>query len=61
VPELITKFDDLILIPKKFGITFLCPLCGNRTRNDGAGLPPVCTGPHPSLDEHLPEPMVRIS
>jgi hypothetical protein len=36
---------------------FRCPVCGNTVRND-SDMEPLCTGPHPSLDEHPPEVMV---
>lgn len=38
---------------------FRCPICGNTVVNDQE-MEPVCTGPHPSLDEHPHEPMVRV-
>jgi len=33
---------------------FVCPVCRARWRNDAKNMPPLCTGPHPSLDEHEP-------
>lgn len=54
----------LILIPgqqiRKIGVNvFQCPVCGNRFRYDDE-YEPMCTGPHPSLDEHEPAVMVRL-
>jgi hypothetical protein len=54
------RFDHLVLRPEKRGVpTFRCPLCRSVARND-AGMEPMCTGPHPSLDEHEPTVMVRV-
>jgi len=53
------RFDHLVLRPQSTGINFRCPLCGARARNN-QGMEPMCTGPHPSLDEHEPTVMVRV-
>ncbi len=60
VARILRRFDHLVLDPQTVVVVYVCPLCGNKCRTDGAGLEPVCTGPHPSLDEHPHEPMVRI-
>ena len=39
---------------------FECPVCRNRARNDARDMPPLCTGPHPSLDEHPPTLMALL-
>lgn len=36
---------------------YVCVLCGNQVREQYA---PICTGPHPSLDEHEPLMMERL-
>jgi hypothetical protein len=38
---------------------YRCPVCRKIEANDQR-LELVCTGPHPSLHEHPPEPMVSI-
>jgi hypothetical protein len=38
---------------------FRCPVCRNEFRYDDE-YEPICTGPHPSLDEHEPAVMVRV-
>ncbi len=45
----------------QMGVTFRfrCPMCGNRMDNDQM-MQPMCTGPHPSLDEHPPVVMEYI-
>lgn len=54
--------DTIVLRPTKNGVlVFRCPLCGNTARSEYAGLEPCCTGPHPSLDEHPMEVMVRVT
>lgn len=54
------RFDALVLDPQKRGVpVFVCTVCGNQARNDAAAMAPMCTGPHPSLDEHEPTVMVR--
>jgi len=40
------------------GFTFVCPVCGNRFRNDQR-LEPMCTGPS-FTDDHPPEIMVEV-
>lgn len=57
--KIAAKLDHLVLRPDSAGINFRCPRCGNRMRND-QGMEPMCTGPHPSLDEHEPTIMVRV-
>lgn len=57
--------DKGIVIPGshvvKHGVLeFTCPVCANRARGDDA-YEPICTGPHPSLDEHEPAVMVRTA
>ena len=54
------RFDTIAgVAPQGKGIDFKCPLCGGRARND-QGMEPMCTGPHPSLDEHPPTIMRRV-
>lgn len=36
---------------------YRCPLCGARFRFDDF-YEPMCTGPHPSQDDHAPEVMI---
>ena len=56
------RFDRLVLDPVKRGVVvFVCPVCKNRTRTDGNGMEPACTGPHPSLDEHPLTPMRKVA
>jgi len=59
IERLQKQFDQLVLRPRKHVVWYRCLICGNRFGHDGAGLSPVCTGPHASLDEHPHEPMVR--
>ena len=45
---------------RKKGVNlFRCPVCANTFRNDD-DYEPVCTGPHPSLDEHRPVVMIKV-
>lgn len=41
------------------GFTFKCPMCGTTMLNDQM-MQPLCTGPHPSLDEHPPTVMEYV-
>ncbi len=41
------------------GFTFKCPMCGTTMVNDQM-MQPLCTGPHPSLDEHPPTVMEYV-
>jgi len=52
-------WDDIVLGVGKRGIDFVCPVCRAKFRNDASNLPPLCTGPHSSLDEHPLAEMVR--
>jgi hypothetical protein len=52
-------WDDLILGTGPTGFEFVCPTCKSRYRNDAENMPPLCTGPHPSLDEHEPTVTLR--
>jgi hypothetical protein len=55
------RFDRLVLGTTKRGAAvFACPVCANRVTHDGTGIGPVCTGPHPSLDEHDHTEMVLV-
>lgn len=47
-------------VVKKDVLEYECPLCGNRTRSDIAGLEPCCTGPG-IRDEHPMEVMRLLS
>lgn len=51
--------DTIVLQPQTHALVYFCPMCGSRTRSNLAGMEPVCTGPHPSLDEHEMTPMMR--
>ncbi len=45
---------------RKKGVNlFRCPVCRNEFRYDDA-YEPMCTGPHPSLDEHEPAVMTPV-
>lgn len=45
---------------RKQGVNlFRCPVCRNEFRHDDE-YEPLCTGPHPSLDEHEPAVMVKV-
>ncbi len=39
--------------------TFRCPMCRTIRKNDQM-MQPMCTGPHPSLDEHPPVVMEYV-
>lgn len=52
-----------IIIPGEFvtkvgAFVFRCPVCRKAERFDDA-YEPICTGPHPSLNEHEPRVMAR--
>ena len=55
---LVLPGGGVLFQPTWHGVEFIYPVCGNRFRQDLTD-PPVCTGPHPSLDEHLPAVMRR--
>jgi len=52
-PALVLPGTELIL---RDVFVFRCPLCANEFRYDDP-YEPLCTGPHPTLDEHGPEVM----
>jgi hypothetical protein len=53
--------DDLealtMQVVKRNVLEYVCDVCGNRYRNDIAGLEPCCTGNDPYQDEHPMEIM----
>lgn len=58
--QIAVKFDKIGLNVQLHGIMFQCPVCKNKISNDAAAMEPLCTGPHPSLDEHEPTIMKRM-
>lgn len=49
-----------LALAKKGWYTFECPVCRNRADSDQEA-EPMCTGPHPSLDEHEPTVMDNLT
>ena len=55
-----SRFDHLVLGNVKRGVViYSCPVCGAKTRAEGAGMEPACTGPT-WRDDHPMTPMVRV-